>query len=128
MTRFIVSNFSLLATYVFGYRLVVYFLWPLRAMNHFPLISGTSRGNEGGGMKSNAVSGKSSTPIVDVLSTECIVFVSNRKSLLSPRLFSASTFWAREYGIHVGHIPFESGFPGRGSANAYASLFAYSKT
>ena len=29
MTRFIVSNFSLLATYVFGYRLVVYFLWPL---------------------------------------------------------------------------------------------------
>ena len=45
-------------------------------MNHFPLISGISRrGNEGGGMKSNAVFGKSSTPIVDV------IFVSNRKSL-----------------------------------------------
>ena len=78
MTRFIVSNFSLLATWLYCVGLPTYstFLWPLAVMNHFPLISGISRrGNEGGGMKSNAVFGKSSTPIVDV------IFVSNRKSL-----------------------------------------------
>ena len=100
MNRFIVSNFSLLAPFVVLCRPTVpTFLWPLRE-NHFPLISGISRGNEGGEMKSNAVSGKSSNPIVDV------IFASNRKSLLSPRLFSASTFWARVWNTCRPYIPY----------------------
>ena len=102
MTRFIVSNFSLLATWLYCVGLPTYstFLWPLAVMNHFPLISGISRGNEGGEMKSNAVPGKCSTPIVDV------IFASNRKSLLSPRLFSASTFWARVWNTCRPYIPY----------------------
>ena len=70
--------------------IVTYAFFGLSVMNHFPLISGISTGNEGGGMKSNVVSSKSSTLIVDCLSTECIIFFSNRKSFLSPRLLGKS--------------------------------------